>query len=149
VAVFVTGTTSVEALKRFEKAVDLRTRDHRSGVGDRQECQAVSRSGRQLDAASGDLVPDGVVDQVGDESFDEVWVAREGRRFNSGIDLDPETVDHRTAGVKDRGSDDGQVDRLVALHTTLAAGEGEKGFDDGLLLPVRCKQRFAGGSPRF
>src|SRR5579862_7218422 len=69
VAVFVVGADGVEALERLEETVDLIGRDDRPGVGHGEHGLAVSRLGGDFDASAGDVVPDGVVDEVCHEAL--------------------------------------------------------------------------------
>jgi hypothetical protein len=60
-----------------------------SGVRYRQDGLAVRHLGRDLDPAVGDVVANGVGEQVGDEPFDEQGVSIEGRGFCHLVDVDP------------------------------------------------------------
>ena len=140
----VTGTTCVEPLKRLEKTVDLGGRDDRSSVGDRQNGLSILCGGGYLYAASGDVVPDCVVDQIANKALDEVRVSLEGRRSGIGMDVDPESVAIGSHDAKDCLNNVGQVDELVPFHSTLAAGESQESFDESFLLPIGNKQFFAG-----
>jgi hypothetical protein len=55
-----------------------------------------------MDAASYDVVSNGVVKQVGNESLNEIRVAFEERRGNCGIDIDSQAIHLGTVGAKDR-----------------------------------------------
>jgi membrane protein len=65
VAAVAPGGTRAEPLEGLEQAVDLGGGDDRPGVGHRQDGAAVAGPGGDSQVPVGDVVPDGVVDQVG------------------------------------------------------------------------------------
>ena len=93
------------------------------------------------------IVIDGVVEQVGDESLDEIRIAFEGRRRNGGLNPKSKTVDTRTFLPKDRLRENSEIDGFVTLHSPFAIGEGQESFDQGFLLSVGCEELVTGGSP--
>jgi len=90
VPVLVGRPARIEPLEGLEEAFDFRWPDEWSGVGHRQDGLAVLHPGPDLDTAAGNVVADGVGEQVGDEPFDEQGVAIEGCRFGHLVDVDPE-----------------------------------------------------------
>ncbi len=65
----------VESLEWLEDPLELAHRNRRAGVGDGEDGVTVARVGCELDASAVDVVVDGVVEEVGDEPFDEARVA--------------------------------------------------------------------------
>ena len=85
-AVVVVDAGAVESLAGVEKSVDLLRRDHRAGVRDGDDSLVALDPGGDLHPAAGHVVAHGVVQQVGDESFDQCRVARRwGVRDRSAI----------------------------------------------------------------
>jgi len=74
-AVVVVDAGAVESLEGVEEAVDLLGRDHRPDVRDGDDDLVTLDPGGDLHPATGH-VAHGVVQQVGDESFDQCRVAR-------------------------------------------------------------------------
>jgi hypothetical protein len=64
------GGARPEPLEGLEQPVDLVIRDDLTGVAHRQHSARVAGLGGDLDVAAGDVVPDGVVDQVHGELLD-------------------------------------------------------------------------------
>ena len=52
----------------------------------------------------------------------------------------------RLVGVEGLAGHGGQVDRLLAIETSLAARQGEEGVDQALLFPARFEDLPAGGA---
>ena len=95
-----------------------------------------------VNVAVGEVVDDGVVDEVGDEAFDESGVAVERRGSEGGLDVQPEAVE---AGARQDGpADMCEVGSLVLVESAFAAGEGEERVDERLLFPVGGEQFLAG-----
>ena len=147
VAVFVVGAAGVEALERLEEPVDLAGRDDRAGVGHREHGFAVGGVGGDLHVPAGDVVADGVVDEVGDEAFDESGVAVERGGADGGLDVQSEAFGVEAGARQDGLADVREVGSLSVVEPALAAGEGEEGFDEAFLFPVGGEELLAGGSP--
>jgi hypothetical protein len=64
VSVLVVCPAPIEPLEGLEEAVDVRWRDGWSGVGHRQDGHAVLNPGQDLDTAVGNVVANGVGEQV-------------------------------------------------------------------------------------
>jgi hypothetical protein len=111
-----------KALKGLEQAVDLARWNHGAGVRDRQDCAARGGMRSEIDSAMGNVVTDGVFDQVCHEALDQFWVAERRGRLE-GCDA-PERV--RLVGSHDIGGGRGEVDGLASQLPVLAAGEGEE-----------------------
>jgi hypothetical protein len=85
---------------------------------------------------SRDVVADGVVHEVGHQSFDESGVTVERCGVQSGLDMQRESVGVK-AGARQRCSTDArEVGPFPLLETALAAGQGEEAFDEVLVLVV-------------
>ena len=54
----------------------------------------------------------------------------------------------RLVGVEDLAGHGGEVDGLLVVETSLAAGQGEEGVDQPLLFPARFEDLLAGGAQR-
>jgi hypothetical protein len=142
-----THSTSLKSLEGLEESVDLGGGNYWTRVGNRYDSTTVHCADRNLDPAPYNIVPDRIVNQVGDESLDKVRIALQGRRRNGGINVESETVDTGTVRPKYRLRESGEVDSFAALHSPFATGEGKECFDKRFLLSIRIEQRFAGGSP--
>ena len=108
------GGARAEPLEGLEQAVDLGGRDDLPGVGHRQDGAAVAGPGGDLDVPAGDVVPDGVVDQVGDQLLDQEGVAVEGGGLDGGVDMQAEAADPGAGGGQGGAGDGRQVDGLAA-----------------------------------
>src|SRR5215469_1477201 len=64
------GGARAEPLERLEQAVDFGGRDDLPGAGHRQDGADVAGPSGDMDISARDVVPDGVVDQVGGELLD-------------------------------------------------------------------------------
>ena len=113
-AAVVAGAVGVRTLKRLEQPVDLRRSQHRPGVANREHRVAVNRLRHDFDAAINHVVPQGVVDEVGDESLGEFWVTDSRRRVEPSGNIaalvvsasacrPPNTEAVSTTGRMDRG----------------------------------------------
>jgi hypothetical protein len=87
VAATAAGAARAEPLEGLEQAVDLGGRDDLPGAGHRQDGVNTADPGRDLDVPAGDVVADGVVDQVGHQSLDQEGIAVEGGVLDNGVDL--------------------------------------------------------------
>lgn len=123
-----------EALEGLEKTVELVWGYDRPGVGDHECGLPVLGLDYYLDVAVGMVVPDGVVDKVRDEPFDEVDISGERSGKKERIESYPLGFGGRLAGVEDLAGDRRQVERLAVIEASLAAGQGEEGFDELFLL---------------
>jgi hypothetical protein len=83
---------------------------------------------------------DGVVEEIGDEPFDEARVAGRVRRSNRCLEGEARVVCCGRGG----GRDGGEVDGLVVVEAALAAGEREQRFDQTFLLLADGEQLLAG-----
>ena len=89
-SVLVVGAPGIETLEGLEEPVDFVRWDDRAGVGDREHRCAVGGVGGDVNVPAGDVVADGVVDEVRDETFEESGVAVEGSGAHGGIDMQSE-----------------------------------------------------------
>jgi hypothetical protein len=74
VSAAVIGAAGVQSLEWLEKPVELVWWNDRTGVGDAQHGAVAFDLGNDLYGSAGEVVGDGVVQQVGDETFDEPGV---------------------------------------------------------------------------
>jgi hypothetical protein len=97
VAVAAGGPRS-EPLEGLEQAVDFGGRDELPGAGHRQDGAGVAGLGGDLDVPTGDVVPDGVVDQVGGQLLDQEGVTVEDSGLDVGVNVQAEAADRGAAG---------------------------------------------------
>ena len=138
-----TARACAEPLERTEETLELRARDERAAVRDEENRAPRLDAGRHLDPAAGDVVPDRIRDEIGDESLDEVRIAGRPGRVERGDALDPDQVVSLERGSRDRG----EVDRLGPLRPALAAGQGEAGLEHALLLHAGAEDVLADLAP--
>ena len=86
----VVTAAAVEALERLEEPIDVASRDVWAAVGYGEDRLAVGGIGGDVNFPAGDVVADGVVDEVGDEAFEEPGVAVERGGTDSGLDVQVE-----------------------------------------------------------
>src|ERR1700744_312515 len=115
-AVTVVGAALAEPLEGLEQPADLGGRNDGSGAGYRQHSAAVPGSGRDLNVTAGDVVLDGVVDQVGHQPFGQNAVTVECSGLGSGPDVQPEAVCLGAAGQQDLAGDGREVDGLMVAE---------------------------------
>jgi hypothetical protein len=123
-----------------------------TGVGHRQDGASATSVGDYSDAAGGPVVTDGVVDEVGDELFDEPGVAGGRGRRELGSQVEGVVLRRGAPGSEDGFGHVGQVEGLTAIEAGLSSGEGEERVDQLLVLDaggehslVRGPERFDGG----
>lgn len=137
----------IEALERLEEAVDLSGWNGRPGVGDREHRPATRGLGGESKDSASDVVDDGVVDEVGDEALDQSCVALQRGGADSGLDVQSEAFALEAAACQDSSADVREVGSLAMVEPAFGAGEGEKGFDEGLLFPIGGEELLTGRSP--
>ena len=93
-----------------------------------------------------DVVTDGIVDQVRHQLVQQAGVAGNGGLAQGGVDPESAGGRGRLEGVEDVSGDGGEVDRLLVVESSLAAGQGEEGVDQALLFPARLEDLLAGGA---
>ena len=74
----VAGAVRADPLKWLEEPADLVFRNRRPGVGDSQDGVVVTGLGVHLDVASGQVITDCVVNQVGGHPLGQVWIPVDG-----------------------------------------------------------------------
>ena len=104
-------------------------------------------AGGDLDVPAGDVVPDGVVDQVGGQLLDQERVTVEGGGLDVGLDVQAEAADRGAGGGQGGAGDGGQVGGLALAGAGFAAGQGEQRLDEAFLLGVGGEQFPADGLP--
>jgi len=109
VAAVAAGAARAESLEGLQQAVDLGRRDGLPGVGHRQDGATAAGPGGDLDVPAGDVVPDGVVDQVGYQLLDQEGVAVEDGGLDGGADIQAEAADPRAG--------DGQAALVMAARS--------------------------------
>src|SRR5262249_23308028 len=92
------GGARAEPLERLEQAVNLRGRDDLPGAGHRQDGAGVAGPGGDLDIPARDVVPDGVVDQVGGQLLDQKRVTVEAGGLDVRVDGQAEAADRGGGG---------------------------------------------------
>jgi hypothetical protein len=136
-----------EPLEGLEQALDLGRGDDPPGAGHRQDGAGAAGPGGDLDVPAGDVVPDGVVDQVGHQLLDQDGVAVEGGGLDTGLDVQAQTTDRGAGGGQGFAGDGGQVGGLARGGAGFAAGQGEQRLDEVFGLGVGGEQFPADGLP--
>ena len=109
-----------QPLERLQQSADLTGWDIRPAVGHRQHHLAVPLGGADLDGAAGNVVPHGVVHQVGHQAGDQVRVAEHRRRAERGLDVQPAAPGLGGSRLQAGRSHLGQVGGLVLADPGLA-----------------------------
>ena len=147
VAVARSGALRAEPLKRLEEPVDLVRRHHRSRVGDGHDGVPGVGSRAHPGRAGRPVVPDGVVDQVGDQPFGQTGIAEGGGGPEVGLQGHAAGPGLVVAGGHDGADHVAQVESFLPVETALAAGQGEQRLDEPLLL-IPCGQHPLAGAPQ-
>jgi hypothetical protein len=119
------GWAGAESLEGLEQAVEFCGRDDLPGVGHRQDGVGVAGLCADLDVPAGDVVPDGVVDQVDGQLLDQQGVAVQGGGLDGSVDGQAEAADRGARGGQGNTGDCRQVGRLALAWAGFAAGQGE------------------------
>ena len=122
-------------------------RDDRPGVSHRQDGVTVAGAGSDLDIPAGDVVPDGVVDQVGHQLLNQERVTVEDGGLDVGVDVQAEAADPGLGGGQGGAGDVRQVQGLALAGVGFAAGQGEQRLDEAFLLGVGGEQFLADSPP--
>jgi hypothetical protein len=122
------GGTVAQPLERLEDAAGIGRADDRAGAGHRQLAAARDGAGADPDVAAGEVVPDRVVDQVGDQPFGEYRIAADDGGFQGSVHA-PVT---RGGAVEDVFGGRGQVDLVADGEPALVACQQEQGADEVL-----------------
>ena len=133
-----------EPLEGLEEPLELAGRDQRAGVDDGEVRASRLGAGGDLDPAAGDVVPDCVRDEVGDESFEQVRIAGRPGRLEHDDALESAQIVRPERLVRDRRDLDG----LAPLRPAVAPGECEAGLEQPLLLPACAEDLLANLLPR-
>jgi hypothetical protein len=141
------GRTGTEPLERLEQAFDVGGMDDLPGAGHRQDGAGLAGLGGDLDVPAGEVVPDGVVDQVGGQLLEQEGVTIEGGGLDSGPDVQAQAADRGAGGGQGSAGDSGQVGGLVRAGSRFAAGQGEQCLDEAFLLGVGSEQFLADSLP--
>src|ERR1700677_974214 len=134
------GRALAQAPEGLEKAVDVGGLDDRPGAGHRQDGAGVAGRGGDLDVSAGDVVPDGIVDQVAGQLLDHERVTGDGSGLEVGVDVQAEVADRGAGGGQEGAGDGGQVGGLALVEAGFAAGQGEQCLDEVFLLGVGGEQ---------
>ena len=135
VAVFVVGAARVEALEGLEEPVDV------AGGMTGPVLVTVSTALPSVTAVEiwtcppGTLWPMALSTRLATRRSIRRG-RRRGGRADRRLDVQSERVDVEVGAQQDVVADGGQVDWLAVVEPALAAGEGEEGFDEALLLPA-------------
>jgi hypothetical protein len=127
--------------ERFEQARDFVGRDGWSGVLDGEVRVVFDSAGADGDlAVFGQVVTDGVVEQVLGEPFQQYWVALDRGGLQVGVDIDPGGVRVALGFGGDVPRDVGEVYWGGVGDALFAAGEGEQAVDEPFVALVDGKQ---------
>src|ERR1035437_6383978 len=147
VAAAAAGGARAEPLEGLEQAVDVGGRDDLPGVAHRQDGVTAAGPGGDLDIPAGDVVPDGVVDQVGYQLLNQERVTVEDGGLDVGVDVRAEAADPGLGGGQGSAGDVRQIQGLALAGVGLAAGQGEQRLDEAFLLGVGGEQLLADSPP--
>jgi hypothetical protein len=99
-----------------------------------------------VDRASWLVVVDRILNDVGQEYSDQLFVARDGRRVQDDVRMEVPRVNGRAAEVEFLLGNLRQIDRLVLVNAALAAGQGEERLDEPLVVFASGEDVLAGGA---
>ena len=131
-------------LERTQEPLDLVGSDRRSGVAYGDGGSSGRRYGRDLDCAGGGVVAQGVIDEVGDQPFDQCGVACGWGRNEGGGDPDASAFGFMSASGEHGVGDLGEVEVFPVFDSSLAGGQGEEGVDESFLVLAEVEGFFAG-----
>jgi hypothetical protein len=97
-AVTVASGSRAEPLEGLKQAVDLGRRDDLPRVGHGKDGTGFAGPGADLDLPAGDVVPDGVVDQVGGQLLNQQGVTVDGGGLDGGLDVQAAACDRGAGG---------------------------------------------------
>ncbi len=120
--------------ERLEEPLDFAGGHRRAGVGHGQLGSAVHDTGADLHRSARDVVAQGIVDEIGDKPFRELWVSGGRRGGEPGPQRQTSCRGFRQPGAQRLLDQCLQVERFVGLDAALSSGEGEQRGDE-LLLP--------------
>src|ERR1700722_3863804 len=89
-------------------------------------------------------MPDGVVDQVGDQARDQARITGSRGRGQDGVDGDTPAVGFRLAVEQYLAGELSEVEGLPALYPALAAGQRQQRVDETFLLIAEISELLAG-----
>ena len=133
-----------ELPERLEQVIDRVRRDEGAGVADRYDGARGGHGGCDVRVAAGQVVPDGVVDEVGDQAFGQARVACRRGRGELGGEADAVALGIAASGQEHIAGDVGEVKGLRVLDPALAVGQGEQGRDEALLPVAQLHELLAG-----
>src|ERR1700722_12013815 len=143
------GPVRGAALKGLQESADLVRRHRGSGIGHgERDCSGAGGEGH-LDGSASDVVTDGIADHVGHQLVQKAGVTGNGGRVEGGVDLESVGGGRRLHAVEDLSGHGAEVDRLLVIKSSLAAGQGKEGIDQALLIPARVEDLFTGGAERL
>jgi hypothetical protein len=123
-----------QPLEGLEELVDSVRGHERPGVGHHQDRVSTESVGDDSNAAVGAVVVDRVVDEVGDQPFDEPGVSEGGRRRELGSQVEPLVPEHHAWALEDGLGHQGQIERLSTVAAGLPSSEREQRLDEPFLL---------------
>src|SRR5580698_6285859 len=122
VAAVPAGEARAEPLEGLEQAVDVGGQDNLPGAGHRQHGAGRGGAGGDLNGPAGDVVPDGIVDQVGHQLLDQERITFQAGGLDVGLNVQAEAADRGAGGGQGSAGDGAQVDGLVLAGACFAAG---------------------------
>jgi len=144
VAVGAAVTVGRQFLEGSEETLDLVVGDDWPAVGDRQARLRARGLSGDLYVPAWMVVADGVVDEVGDEAFDQSPVPGRhcGREVFGEVDAFPCCL--VVAGGEHSSDDLGEVEGVAAGDAALAGGQGEQCLDEPFLVFAKSESLLAG-----
>ena len=135
-----------QPLERLEEPVDGGGRDLGSGVGDGKDRAVFPALGGDVDQATRTVVPQRIVDQVGDQLLGQLRTARGGCLAERVVERQVPLPGFGLAYGEDRAGQVGQVEGLPLVQAGLSARQREQCVDEPLLFGARCQDPFMGGA---
>ena len=134
----------LEPAERLEQPLHLVRSYHRAGVGHRKHAAARPDPGRHLHPAAGDVVPHGVVHQVGRQALGEPLIALGWGGAERCVHPHPALGGVGLGGRHRRAGHRRQVERLAPVEAALAARQRQQRLDQPFLLLARCQHPLHG-----
>ena len=113
-----------------------------------QECVLMTDAGRDLDVSLGDVVADGVIEQVGDQALQQPRIASRRGWGERRADVEVEACGLRLPHPQDLGGNGREVEALAPLQSRLAARERQQPIDHLLQVLLGGEHALVGRAQR-
>src|SRR5258708_6045843 len=143
------GPLGAELPERLEQVLHRVWRDECAGVADRDDSARGGRCRADLCLAAGQVVPDGVVEEVGDQALGQARVSGYRGRGECRAEVDAVAPGTAATAQEHIPRDVGARQAFQPPNPALAAGQGEQRRDQALLLIAELDQFLAGRPQRL